>query len=130
MKKGCFALDNSQIGREIERFGVFYSGLRPAMYLSYDRAAYLCREDARLRITFDRNILWRKEELTLASKPYGTPILKHKTSLMEVKTPGALPLWLTGLLGEHAIYKTSISKYATAYFNAQKEEAEGGFCCA
>ena len=35
--------------------------------------------------------------------------------LMELKCPGAIPLWLTKVLSEEHIYKTSFSKYGRAY---------------
>ena len=34
---------------------------------------------------------------------------------MELKTAGGLPLWMTQILSEEKIYKTSFSKYGTAY---------------
>ena len=34
---------------------------------------------------------------------------------MEVKTGGGYPVWLINLLDENGIYKTSFSKYGTAY---------------
>ncbi len=34
---------------------------------------------------------------------------------MELKAPGAIPLWMVHLLTEMALYKTSFSKYGTAY---------------
>ena len=41
---------------------------------------------------------------------------------MEVKTGMGIPLWLTQILTREKIYKTSFSKYATAY--RQKVVAE------
>jgi len=35
--------------------------------------------------------------------------------LMEIKSSGGIPLWLTQVLSEEKIYKTSFSKYGTAY---------------
>jgi hypothetical protein len=35
--------------------------------------------------------------------------------LMELKCPGAIPLWMTNILSEEHIYKTSFSKYGKAY---------------
>ena len=35
--------------------------------------------------------------------------------LMEIKTPGGIPLWMTNFLTEQKIYKTSFSKYGAAY---------------
>ena len=34
---------------------------------------------------------------------------------MEVKTSGGIPLWMTSLLSENGIFKTSFSKYGRAY---------------
>ena len=43
---------------------------------------------------------------------------------MEVKTAGALPLWLTALLSKEEIYKSSFSKYGTAYLQEVQEQRE------
>ncbi len=34
---------------------------------------------------------------------------------MEIKCSGGIPLWMTHVLSEEQIYKTSFSKYGTAY---------------
>ena len=34
---------------------------------------------------------------------------------MEVKTAGAIPMWMVRFLRDNGIYKTSFSKYGTAY---------------
>ncbi len=34
---------------------------------------------------------------------------------MEIKTSGGIPLWMTHVLAQEKIYKTSFSKYGTAY---------------
>lgn len=43
------------------------------------------------------------------------PLLDEGQMIMEIKIPGAMPLWLTGLLAENSIYPTSFSKVGTAY---------------
>jgi len=113
---------SSQVASEIEYFTGLYSGLRPVIYLSYDREAYRMKAGAgtadggaEFRVTFDSNILCRESELTLASDAYGTPLLEDGMYLMELKCPGAIPLWMTKVLSEEHIYKTSFSKYGTAY---------------
>ena len=35
--------------------------------------------------------------------------------ILEVKTPGGIPIWMVRFLSEHKIYQTSFSKYGTAY---------------
>ena len=37
------------------------------MYLSYERTAFYEKEQTGLRITFDSNILWREEVLSLSA---------------------------------------------------------------
>ena len=63
----------------------------------------------------DQNILWRNYDLSLCKGIYGEAILDKNKVLMEVKTAGAIPLWMVHFLTENQIYKTSFSKYATAY---------------
>ncbi len=105
---------SSQIGDEIEYFRSFYPNLSPKFFISYQREAFF-EENTFLRITFDNNILYRTNNLSLALPPSGKPILGEDTYLLEVKTPKAIPLWLAQKLSELKIYKTAFSKYGTAY---------------
>ncbi len=66
---------DTQIGRELGYAAAYYPLLRPAVFLSYERDAYYSKEDSSFRVTFDTDILYRQEELTLDSDPWGTPIL-------------------------------------------------------
>ncbi|MCM1056623.1 MAG: polyphosphate polymerase domain-containing protein [Firmicutes bacterium] len=119
------APDRSQIAEEIDYFLKFYRTLAPKVFLSYEREAYYTREPGELRVTFDENILWRKTELSLEKGVYGTPILKPGQTLMEIKTPGNIPLWMVKALSEKEIRKTSFSKYGNAYteiYNRDKGE--------
>ena len=106
---------DTQISREIDYFKSFYSGLRPSMFLSYDREAYYDVDGNDFRVTFDDNIICRRTDLSLQCEPYGLPILPENKVLMEIKCPGAIPLWMVKVLSEAKIYKTSFSKYGTAY---------------
>ena len=106
---------NTQISREIDYFAGFYGGLRPSMFLSYEREAYYERSGGDFRVTFDDTLLCRTTELDLCSSAYGTPILPEGKLLMELKCSGGIPLWMVGILSREKIYKTSFSKYGTAY---------------
>lgn len=106
---------NTQIERELDYFLKYYGNLHPAVFLSYDREAYESRYDDDFRVTFDDNILCRTSDLSLEIPPYGDPILEDGLVLMELKCAGAIPLWMTSLLSAEHIYKTSFSKYGTAY---------------
>ena len=105
----------SQIGREIDYCFERYEGLQPKVFISYEREAFYSKTDKNFRITFDEKILWRDYDLSLCSGAYGSELLKKDEALMEIKTAGAIPLWLTRFLSENKIYKTSFSKYGTAY---------------
>lgn len=106
---------DTQITREIDYCMDMYKGIAPAMLLSYEREAYYAKDDHEFRVTFDQNILWRDYDLNLYSGIYGNPILKENQTLMEVKTAGAIPMWMVRFLRDNGIYKTSFSKYGTAY---------------
>ena len=119
---GRLEAESPQVAGEIEYFKGMYGGLKPVLYLSYDREAWRMRKGASaadggsaFRITFDNNILCRDGDLTLRSEARGEPLLEDGMYLMELKSPGAIPMWLTRILSEEHIYKTSFSKYGTAY---------------
>ena len=106
---------HTQIANEIDYFMELYGTLRPTVFLSYEREAYYANDGSDFRVTFDDNILCRQDDLSLTSDVYGTPILPDGKVLMEIKCPGGIPLWMTHVLSEEKIYKTSFSKYGTAY---------------
>lgn len=106
---------DSQIANEINYALKIYENLAPAVLLSYEREAFYARNNHEFRVTFDRNILWRDYDLSLDKGIYGTPILENQKVLMEVKTDGAIPGWMVDFLTENKLYKTSFSKYGTAY---------------
>lgn len=107
--------DHSQISREIDYFLSFYKGLRPTVFLSYEREAYYCRAGGDFRVTFDENVLCRREDLSLKAEIGGIPILPEGKILMEIKCSGGIPLWMTEVLTRQRIFRTSFSKYGTAY---------------
>ncbi len=117
---------DSQIVREIDYSRRLYPRLAPRMLLSYDRQAFYERENRDFRLTFDRNILWRRENLNLHSPVCGQPLLSDEQVLMEIKTSAAIPLWLTEVLSRQKIYRTSFSKYGRAYEQLMRENRPKG----
>ena len=103
-----------QVGREVQWMMRRYS-LRPAAVISYDRDAWFCREQAGVRITFDRRLTFRDWEPDLNSGVTGIPLLSPDLRLMEIKTGGVLPLWLARLLRDADVRRTHFSKYGEAY---------------
>lgn len=110
-----YPLPDGQIEQELTHCLRLYPGLLPRVFISYDREAFFGVDDKSFRITFDENILWRRDELTLHSDAWGSPILSPDVSLLEIKVNGGIPMWLTHFLSKNRIYKTSFSKYGNAY---------------
>ena len=104
----------NQISREIDYFMSSYQPV-PKVFIGYDREAWAGVENPDLRITFDTNLRWRTTDLDLRRGDSGAPILPPDQILMELKIPGAAPLWLARLLSENHIFSTSFSKYGTWY---------------
>lgn len=113
--------DRGQIAREVDWFLSVYPGIRPAMYISYQRTAFTAADEPGLRLTFDREILWRDEELRLDAGAWGAPLLAEDQRLLEIKIPGAMPLWLTHVLDALQIYPVSFSKYGRAYQESRRQ---------
>ena len=114
----------SQISNEIDYFLHYYQGIRPAMAISYDRIAMVGTEDPDLRITFDKNIRWRTDRLSLKEGNRGKDILLPGQHLMELKIAGAMSIELARILDELNIRKTSFSKYGRGYLDYMYGQAQ------
>ena len=106
---------DTQISREIDYCLSHYEDLRPRVMLTYRREAWYGKEDHEFRVTFDEDIRWRTQRLNLASDLSGSPLIGEDEVLMEVKVANAIPQWLVRFLSANHIYKTSFSKYGSAY---------------
>lgn len=120
----------SQIADEIEYFRAYYGTLKPAVFLSYEREAYYAVDGGDFRVTFDENILYREKDISLSSEIYGEPLLGEDQTLMEIKTSGGIPLWMSHTLAQMHLYKTSFSKYGSAYRCMMAGDTKGGLCYA
>ena len=103
------------IADEIRYFRDLYKTLHPVVYLSYDRQAFFAKDDDSFRMTFDTNIMYRAERISLSEEPGGISLIKPGQSLLEIKVSGGMPLWLSRFLSEKKIFKASFSKYGEAY---------------
>ncbi len=105
---------DGQINREITTFRDYYRELVPSCLMIYDRTAYY-EPDGDLRLTIDEAPRCRVEDLTLKKSMKGIPLLPEGSTILEIKVQAAVPLWLTSILSEGQIYKSSFSKYGEAY---------------
>ena len=92
------------------------------MCIFYDRLAVFDREQPDLRVTFDSGIRWRTDDLDLARGTRGRLLLDPSMCLMEIKIPGAAPLWLARALSDAGVFPSHFSKYGAAYQTMQREE--------
>ena len=106
--------EDVQTQREMHWFFGMYRA-KPRVFIGYDRFALIGREDENLRVTFDHDIRWRKERLNLSAGADGELVLGENPIVMEIKIPGAAPLWLARLLSEMRIFPTSFSKFGACY---------------
>ena len=104
---------HSQIIHEIDWMFRCYPDLHPRAFISYERDAYC--GDGGLRMTFDEQILFRREDLDLRQGVYGEALLPEDCCILEIKTLGAMPLWLANALDHIQARPGSFSKYGTAY---------------
>lgn len=110
---------NTQVISEIEYFLSRYD-LSPKVYIAYDRVAYFERDNADLRISFDTGIRTRRTDVRLEYGDRGELLLDKDLYLMEIKTASAKPVWLTHMLDEYGIKRSSFSKYGTEFKNSRK----------
>ena len=103
-----------QINRELTYFRDYYGSLAPSCLIIYDRTAYF-EPGGDLRLTIDGNPRYRSDELDLRVSMDGKSLLPPGYTILEVKVQEAMPLWLTEILSQGKIYKTSFSKYGEAY---------------
>lgn len=118
----------SQIMSEIDYAMRFYNYPKPAMLIAYEREAFYLKEFPNVRLTFDAAVRYRNEDLYLEHGAEGKKLISDDTFLLEIKTDGAMPLWLSRALGKYEIRPSSFSKYGAAYqetLTAVKEDYEG-----
>lgn len=107
--------EESQIMSEIDYAMRFYNQPKPSFLISYEREAYFVNGCPNLRLTFDSAVRYRKNELLLEKGSFGKEILNEDEFVLEIKTDGAMPLWLSHALDELTILPASFSKYGTSY---------------
>ena len=111
----------SQIMSELDWAMRLYGRPKAAMLIACEREAWFDEAHPDLRLTFDRNIRCRENELRLDRGSAGTPLLPKDTVLLEIKTAGAMPLWLADALDAESILPGSFSKYGEAYLRTLEE---------
>lgn len=117
--KGIYDVDN-QIMKEIDYLFKLYN-LNKSYYIAYDRKSYREKNNSNLRITIDTNLRSRRDNLSLELGDKGDKYFDNEMYIMEIKTLGAIPLWLVNNLSTLGIYPISFSKYGSIYMKNKEE---------
>ena len=117
--------NQTQIMKEIDYSQNYYGGLKPKVLVIYDRLAFVDNEDSDIRITFDTNIRYRINDLDMRKETEGEQLLTDDHIMLEIKSPGYIPLWLAQKLDELNIRREKFSKYGKIY-ETRKGELENG----
>ena len=116
---------DTQIMREIDYLMRFYRQPKPNVCILCEREAFFSKDSPNVRLTVDENLRYRQGFPTDENIKDGTPIVGEREYILEIKTPGAMPLWLADALSKCKIYPRSFSKYAHAYYDiTNKREKE------
>jgi len=108
------AMESSQVFREFN-FYMKKNSVLEKIYIVYRRAALAGTDYGDLRVTFDADIRFRLKRLDYLNPDDGTLLLPRDKIIMEIKSPGGMPLWMSRLLCENKIFPTGFSKYGECY---------------
>lgn len=124
----CVEDNDNQVLKELQYYFKLYN-LKPVSYVSYDRNAYYDKNDFNFRMTIDRNIIARTDDLNLESGSYGYKILEDDLFLLEAKISDKFPLWFVKALSNSNIIPGKFSKYGELYKQLifKQRVKEGGF---
>lgn len=118
---------DSQIARELDYFMEFY---RPVAKVSafYDRKCWRSVTESDVRVTFDENIRYRTENLSLHEDGTEVPLIPDPdTVMLEIKADRRCPMWLTEIISEMKLRRTSFSKYTSIYTQQMKEKIQNTY---
>lgn len=114
LNQGIYPERESQILRELDYFHTFYHPM-PGLFIGYRRNSFAGIRHPDLRVTFDRDIRYRQDRLSLREGDDGEPLDIAGDFLMEIKVRDSIPVELTKVLSAMKIYPDSFSKYGTIY---------------
>ncbi|MBQ6487968.1 MAG: polyphosphate polymerase domain-containing protein [Solobacterium sp.] len=97
---------------------------KPVMkvYASYDRTCWKSVSEDDVRVTFDENILYRTSDISLHPNGSEQRLIDEDTVLLEIKASDRCPMWLTDILSEMGLKRTSFSKYGNIYRNIMTQQ--------
>ncbi len=112
-------LDSIESPKDIsdaEKFLYYYlkGSLNPITLVTYEREAFFSKFDKSLRITFDKNIRYKKAENCEILFSEDSDAVKSDFFVLEIKFTKGFPDWLQKILQSLNLKRDSFSKYTTS----------------
>lgn len=108
-----------QIAKEMD-YLIEHFNLKPKILVLYNRESY--QGENSLRITFDENLKYRTDNLSLNKTKRDKIYFEDKQNIiLEIKAQGVLPLWLVELLTKNRVFPQQFSKVGKIYQKIRKE---------
>ena len=114
MEYGIPHSDTSNTAREID-YRMKQGNLQAKTLITYDRECWAAAAESDVRITFDRNIRYRLDDLSDFNDNGTERSLNSGFVMLEVKAMDRYPVWLVQVLSDMKLYRTSFSKYSSIY---------------
>ena len=113
------SLDSIESKKDIsdaEKFLYYYvkGSLNPITLVTYEREAFFSKFDKSLRITFDKNIRYKKAENCDILFSEHSDTIKSDFFVLEIKFTKGFPDWLQKILQSLDLKRGSFSKYTTS----------------
>jgi len=96
--------------------------LKPHIVVSYTRQAFVSKDNLNLRITFDSNIKYRKNDFSLNTKYTDKYVLPPDMVIMEIKYSDYLPHLVVQIIQKHCCNVQAFSKYCNGVQNSFIEQ--------
>lgn len=102
--------------------------LRPASVVTYARQALIgSAYDIGLRVTFDKDLRYRTNNLALDDPDTGQFLFPPEWVVMEIKVNERVPYWLTELVSYHNLSLMRVSKYCRSIEMSRQGDHLGYF---
>lgn len=89
-----------------------YTGLKPVVRVDYMRNALFSKTDSTVRVTLDTNVVCARFKGD-HSQPH-IKVFPAGLDVLEIKSPGHMPYYLSRVIDKYRLQRSAISKYASA----------------
>lgn len=114
--KNLDLIDSTKNRSDAENFLHYYvkGSLNLVTLVTYEREAFFSKFDKSLRITFDKNIRYKKAENCDILFSEDTDVINSDFFILEIKFAKGFPDWLQKILQSQNLKRQSFSKYTTS----------------